>query len=180
MSRFSRSSRSALSRATRGLPFDPSSLQPTSGRGGAFSGGTRAAFRVTTEGMDEAIATLTRIGALATFESERIIGEESETGAAAIAAKWPVDTGLSKSRWVAHRQRRGKRWAWVISNDVPYAKYVHRKGNPVPLFESLVPVEIGKTRDRIARRFRALLRDRAPSFRDAGVSLRRTARAFYR
>ena len=178
MPALTRAGRTALARATAGQPFDFGAV-PVLGRRGGF--GPKLSFRVTTQGMERALATLEQIGGLAAAAADQVLGEESRAAADRIRERWPVDTGLSRGRWIAAKVRQGKVSRWLVTNDVPHAKYVHRKGDPTVLVESLVPAEIGRARDRISRRIRRLLRTRIASLsRGQAMAITRAGRAFLR
>jgi hypothetical protein len=51
-----------------------------------------------------------------------------------IQADWPDATGESRRGWKVTPTEDG----WEITNDVPYAKYIHRKGESEPVYDQIV------------------------------------------
>lgn len=167
---------SRFSRAQRAAAVEFISRRP--GPSG-FGGGLRTyadlttpggAFRVSvlTDGQERAIRMLDTLGAVAIERADAAIRIEASAAAKRIAARWPVDTGFSRSQWRAVQIAVGK---WQIVNRANYTEYVHRKGETTPLVQTLVPAELAVMATRIARRLRALIRQRSVLFRQRGVSL---------
>lgn len=128
------------------------------------------AFRVSvlTSGQERAIQMLDTLGAVAIERADAAIRIEASAAAKRIAAKWPVDTGFSRSQWRAVQIAVGK---WQIVNRANYTAFVHRRGETTPLVDTLIPAELATMSMRIQRRLRALIRQRSVLFRQRGVSL---------
>ena len=162
----SRAQRVQVRRLSEGLQVDRSILGDTTARAGfKVTGKTANGFnsnrwRVTTKGMEKAFADLARLSVVAESVANQVIGEEAQNTVAIIKAKWPVDTGASKSRWGARRVRQGRVTRWTIANDIPYLKYIHRSGSKAILVETMVPAEIEDMQRRINSRIQKLIRQR--------------------
>lgn len=87
----------------------------------------------------------------------RIIDDEVADTTQTIKSAWPVDTGFSKSEWTWFRESTSlTKVRWVIQNLASYAGYVHYKGDPTPLLNSLVIPEIQRAQVRISGRLQEL------------------------
>ena len=156
MPRLSRAQRQQVRRLSEGLSVDRNILGDTTARAGFKAN----QWRVTTKGMERALARLDSLSVVAESVSNAVIGEESRATVAIIKAKWPVDTGASRSRWSTTRVRQGRTTRWVIANDIPYLKYIHRSGDKRLLVDTLVPAEIKDLQNRINARIRKLITQR--------------------
>lgn len=160
----SRAQRQQVRIITEGGPSDRSILgDMTAAAGFRVTGKTASGmnsnrWRVTTNGMESALARLDALNVVAATVSNQLIGDEANKTVAIIKAKWPVDTGASRSRWRARRVRQGKVTRWTIANDIPYLKYVHRSGSKALLVETMVPAEIKDLQNRINARLAKLVR----------------------
>ena len=56
-----------------------------------------------------------------------------------IQDQWPVDTGTSRDAWGYDLEVHPPRIGFILENEMDYAPYVARSGEPGPLFERLVP-----------------------------------------
>lgn len=156
MPRLSRAQRQQVRRLSEGLSVDRSILSDTTARAGFKAN----QWKVTTVGMERALARLDSLSIVSESVANAVIGEESRATVAIIKAKWPVDTGASRSRWGARRVRQGRVTRWVVANDIPYLKYIHRSGSKALLVDTLVPAEIKDLQNRINARIRKLINKR--------------------
>ena len=154
MPRLSRAQRQQVRRLSEGLAVDRSILSDTTSRAGFKAN----QWKVTTVGMEAALARLDAINAVASSVSNQVIGEESKKTVSIIKAKWPVDTGASRARWSTTRVRQGRTTRWVVANDIPYLKYIHRSGSAALLVNTLVPAEIKDLQNRINARILKLIK----------------------
>ena len=75
-----------------------------------------------------------------TREEDDVLWRWASIVVSVIADNWPIDTGLSSSswKWVTFDEI-GKGIGFEIINTVPYVQYIHRAGEVIPLWETLIP-----------------------------------------
>lgn len=158
MSAPSRASRMTALRLTAGLGGSLSDVATTGGLTSGLRARGGVANFVVSPNMDGAIRRLITLGAVTMEQADYAIATETTAAVKRIQARWPVDTGFSRSRW---RRLKYGPLQYAIVNDASYAEYVHRKGQTAPLAASLVPAEIETAVTRIKRRLRTLIARRA-------------------
>lgn len=100
------------------------------------------------------------IGALRYWSD--VIMEDIEDGT-------PVDTGFLRDSWEVELHTDADLIGFDIINDADYADYVHPKGDPAPLWTTLIP-------EVIARHRTDMLRDLSATVRRTEEAMQRAAR----
>jgi len=94
---------------------------------------------------------------IAQAELNKIARVESKRALIEVRNNWPVDTGFSKALFqIVNTGRLG----FAIANRVVYSGYVHRKGEKVPLAQTLIPRAAEQAALRIVNRVQELARKR--------------------
>lgn len=73
-----------------------------------------------------------------TIDELDVIDRHASAVVESIEDAWPVDTSTSRDAFF-HVLLDDPEIGYVVSNDADYAEWVHPKGDPVPLLDTLVP-----------------------------------------
>jgi hypothetical protein len=134
-------------------------------------GGLQISVSVVGRGVSDPIQRIAAIAPTVAREIDVIIGREAQTAVERIQAKWPVDTGASRSGFSVVRSAP---FRYQIVNPVNYSGYVHRRGSKAVLAETLVPAELERARARIVQEVLAALKRVATGIGSAAIAARPT------
>lgn len=130
------------------------SLASSPGGRALFGPGLKVQINVVTQDQKDPLRMIANVAPQVAAAIERVIDTEAEAAVRRIQAQWPVDTGASRAGFQVLKS--GPLDVSIV-NPVSYSGYVHRKGDPTRLANTLVPREVQTARQRIYAEIRRAL-----------------------
>lgn len=137
----------------------------TSDQEALAEGAVQAELRLAS--LDAYVATVHGAPRALTSDEVGVLAAWGRGIVAHIRNRWPVDTGTSQDRWTFEVNPTPGEMAIVVENDMFYAAFVFRKGDPsrTPIWESLVAEAWERAREPMLREAREAVDATEAAFR---------------